>query len=342
MNLTILSDTDFGDLLVDECSAESTSIALGATYSCVFTKFISGDAGDQHSNTVSATARDDENDEATGNDSAMVDIRDVPSSITLIKTATPTSVLETGDDPSVVSNVSYNFEFGVNAAGVDEVTFTSLIDIPFGTLTGDCWVDMKNGAPITPTALNGFMLLPGDYASCDIIKGLRGTSGDTHLNTATIRGVDEDGQDVDASDNALVTFTPQAPDTDMAFATSMLVVLELTNAGIENVTLTELMVQGVTVGDGNSNAAFTILNAIGGEHDGVAYSACTIGTVLGYSGSGSETYSCAFTIELKPGIENTDAISFLAAGVDGIVAIVEDDEGDQVVNGVAVEVNTVE
>ena len=342
LSLTMLSDTDFGDLLVDECSAESTSIALGATYSCVFTKFISGDAGDQHSNTVSATARDDENDEATGNDSAMVDIRDVPSSITLIKTATPTSVLETGDDPSVVSNVSYNFEFGVNAAGVDEVTFTSLIDIPFGTLTGDCWVDMKNGAPITPTALNGFMLLPGDYASCDIIKGLRGNSGDTHLNTATIRGVDEDGQDVDASDNALVTFTPQAPDTDMAFATSMLVVLELTNAGIENVTLTELMVQGVTVGDGNSNAAFTILNAIGGEHDGVAYSACTIGTVLGYSGSGSETYSCAFTIELKPGIENTDAISFLAAGVDGIVAIVEDDEGDQVVNGVAVEVNTVE
>ena len=342
LSLTMLSDTDFGDLLVDECSAESTSIALGATYSCVFTKFISGDAGDQHSNTVSATARDDENDEATGNDSAMVDIRDVPSSITLIKTATPTSVLETGDDPSVVSNVSYNFEFGVNAAGVDEVTFTSLIDIPFGTLTGDCWVDMKNGAPITPTALNGFMLLPGDYASCDIIKGLRGNSGDTHLNTATIRGVDEDGQDVDASDNALVTFTPKAPDTDMAFATSMLVVLELTNAGIENVTLTELMVQGITVGDGNSNAAFTILNAIGGEHDGVAYSACTIGTVLGYSGSGSETYSCAFTIELKPGIENTDAISFLAAGVDGIVAIVEDDEGDQVVNGVAVEVNTVE
>ncbi|EDP99828.1 hypothetical protein [Shewanella benthica] len=344
LNLTMLSDTDFGDLLVDECSAESTSIALGATYSCVFTKFISGDAGDQHSNTVSATARDDENDEATGNDSAMVDIRDVPSSITLIKTATPTSVLETGDNPENYSDVSYNFEFGVNAAGVDEVTFTSLIDIPFGILTGDCWVDMKNGAPITPTALNGFMLLPGDYASCDIIKGLRGNSGDTHLNTATIRGVDEDGQDVDATDNALVTFTPQAPDTDMAFATSMLVVLELTNAGIENVTLTELTVLGVTVADGNSDAndIFTILNTIGGYHAGVAYSACTIGTVLEYSSSGSETYSCAFTIELQPGIENTDAITFLATGVDGIVAIVEDDEGDQVVNGVAVEVNTVE
>ncbi|SQH77153.1 conserved protein of unknown function [Shewanella benthica] len=340
--LTVLNDTDFGDLLTDECSAVATSIALGGTYTCIFTKFISGDAGDLHSNTVNATAMDDEGDTAGGSDSAMVDIRDVPSMITLVKTATPTSVLETGDDPNNYSFVSYNFTFSVNAAGVDSVRFDTLTDNMFGSLTGACMVDSKNGSAITPTALDGFILLPGDYASCDISKGLRGNSGETHVNLATIRGVDEDGQAVDASNDATVTFTPQAPDTDMAFATSMLVVLELTNAGIENVTLTELTVQGVTVANGNSNAAFTILNAIGGEHAGVAYSACTIGTVLGYSGSGSEDYTCAFTIELKPGVENTDAISFLAAGVDGIVAIVEDDEGDQVVNGVTVEVNTVE
>ncbi|WP_237524182.1 hypothetical protein [Shewanella sp. KX20019] len=340
LTLTALNDTDFGDLLADECSGVSTSIALGGTYTCTFTKFIGGDAGDLHSNTVSATAEDDELDQATGGDSAMVDIRDVPSMITLVKTATPTSVLETGDDPNNYSNVSYNFTFSVNAAGVDEVTFSSLTDIPFGNLTGECMVDSKNGAPITPTALSGFMLLPGQYASCDITKGLQGNAGETHLNTATIRGIDDDGQNVDATDDALVTFTPQAPDTDMAFATSMLVVLELTNAGIEDVTLTALTVQGITVADGNFNTAFTILNAIGGEHAGVAYSACSIGTVLGYSGSPTDTYSCAFTIELKPGIENTDDINFLASGVNGVVAVVADDEGDEVVNGVAVQVIT--
>ncbi|MCG9729448.1 hypothetical protein L1D44_06240 [Shewanella sp. Isolate13] len=342
LTLTVLDDTDFGDLLADECSAVSKTIALGGTYTCKFTKFIGGDAGDKHSNTVSAKAIDDEHDEAMGNDSAMVDIRDVPSSITLVKTANPTEVLETGDDPNNYSNVSYNFEFSVNAAGVDDVTFTSLTDIPFGTLTGDCMVDSKNGSPITPTALNGFILQPGEYASCDIIKGLQGNAGDTHENTATIRGVDEDGQDVDASDNALVTFTPQAPDTDMAFATSMLVVLELTNAGVEDVTLTELTVKGVTVAHNNIHSEFIILNAANGEHAGVSYSPCAIGTVLGYNGSGSEHYTCAFTIELKPGVENTDPITFLSAGVDGIVAVVEDDEGSQIVNGVTVEVNTVE
>jgi hypothetical protein len=342
LTLTALNDSVFGDLLAGKCSAVSTSIALNGTYTCTFTEFIGGDAGDLHSNTASATAIDNENDTATASDSAMVDIRDVPSMITLSKTATPTSVLETGDDPNNYSFVSYNFEFAVNEDGVDEVTFTSLTDVPFGTLTGDCMVDSKNGVDITPTALNGFMLLPGDYASCDISKGLQGNAGDTHLNVATIRGIDEDGQAVDASNDATVTFTPQAPDTDMAFATSMLVVLELTNAGVENVTLTELTVQGITVADGNSNLAFIILNAIGGEHAGMTYSACSIGTVLGYSGSVSDTYSCAFTIELKPGIENTDNISFLASGVNGIVAVVADDDGEEVVNGVSVEVNTVE
>jgi hypothetical protein len=342
LTLTALNDSVFGDLLAGKCSAVSTSIALNGTYTCTFTEFIGGDAGDLHSNTASATAIDDENDTATGSDSAMVDIRDVPSMITLSKTATPTSVLETGDDPNNYSFVSYNFEFAVNENGVDEVTFTSLTDVPFGVLTGDCMVDSKNGVDITPTPLNGFMLLPGDYASCDISKGLQGNAGDTHLNVATIRGIDEDGQAVDASNDATVTFTPQAPDTDMAFATSMLVVLELTNAGVENVTLTELTVQGITVADGNANPAFTILNAIGGEHAGITYSACSIGTVLGYSGSASDTYSCAFTIELKPGIENTDAINFLASGVDGIVAVVADDDGEEVVNGVSVQVNTVE
>ncbi|WP_257982812.1 hypothetical protein [Shewanella sp. GutDb-MelDb] len=342
LTLTALNDTVFGDLLADECSALSTSISENGTYTCTFTKFIGGNAGDLHSNVVSATAVDDELDQATGNDSAMVDIRDVPSSITLVKTATPTEVLETGDDPNNYSDVSYNFTFTVNAAGVDDVTFSSLVDVPFGILTGDCMVDSVNGNPIADTALSGFVLEPGDYASCDITKSLQGNAGDTHLNTATIRGVDEDGQDVDASDDALVTFTPLAPDTDMAFATSMLVVLELSNGGFEDVTLTDLTVMGVDVVDGAAGADFIFRNAIGGEHAGVSYSACAIGTVLGYSGSGTDTYSCAFTLELRPGIENTDAISFLAGGVNGVVAIVADDEGTEVINGVSVEVNTIE
>jgi hypothetical protein len=145
-------------------------------------------------------------------------------------------------------------------------------------------------------------------------------------------------------DDATVTFDPLAPDTDLAFAVSGLVVIELTNASeVDNVTLTSLTLLGVDVVDGASSGGFTILNTLGGTYDGVFYPACNIGQVLEYSGSGNNVYNCAFTVELRPGLENTDPIAFLAQGaLDGIVATVTDDEGDDLTNFISIEVNTVE
>ena len=93
-------DTDFGNLNGEGDCATGASVYLGSPYSCSFTKFIAGDAGDVHSNTVTAKAVDNEKDEAQASDSATVNINDVPSNITLVKTANPTSVLETGDNPT--------------------------------------------------------------------------------------------------------------------------------------------------------------------------------------------------------------------------------------------------
>jgi len=237
---------------------------------------------------------------------------------------------------------------GVLVAASDTVTFSSLIDDQFGDLTSKCDVDTVDGAPLAPSVnLDGFELDPGHTASCTINLPIQGNAGDSHVNVAIIYGTDEDGDDVQATDDETVTFDPSAPDTDMAFATSMLVVIELTNASeVDNVTLTGLTVQGLNVVDGAGNSEFTILNSVGGTYNSTFYPACNVGPIgvgeeLGYSGSGSNVYACAFTIELKPGLENTNDINFIAQGaLNGIVATVTDDEGDTFSNYVSVQVIT--
>lgn len=353
IELVSLIDTIYGDLSAigaeSDCLDTPVTIAFGATYSCTLSVYVSGDAGDSFTNTVTATARDNENDTATDMDSHTILVLDVPSMITLEKTANPTSVFETGDNPTLFRDVDYTFYFTVKdtIGGVstsDTVVFSSLSDDRFGVLTDHCMVDMRNGGAIAPTALNGFELEPGDNASCTITLQIQGNAGESHVNVATINGTDEDGLAVMAMDDATVTFDPLAPDTDLAFAVSGLVVIELTNASeVDNVTLTSLTLLGVDVVDGASSGGFTILNTLGGTYDGVFYPACNIGQVLEYSGSGNNVYNCAFTVELRPGLENTDPVAFLAQGaLDGIVATVTDDEGDDLTNFISIEVNTVE
>jgi len=353
IELVSLIDTIYGDLSAigaeSDCLDTPVTIAFGATYSCTLSVYVAGDAGDSFTNTVTATARDNENDTATDMDSHTILVLDVPSMITLEKTANPTSVFETGDNPTLFRDVDYTFYFTVKdtIGGVstsDTVVFSSLSDDRFGVLTDHCMVDMRNGGAIAPTALNGFELEPGDNASCTITLQIQGNAGESHVNVATINGTDEDGLAVMAMDDATVTFDPLAPDTDLAFAVSGLVVIELTNASeVDNVTLTSLTLLGVDVVDGASSGGFTILNTLGGTYDGVFYPACNIGQVLEYSGSGNNVYNCAFTVELRPGLENTDPVTFLAQGaLDGIVATVTDDEGDDLTNFISIEVNTIE
>lgn len=346
MTLTSLMDDMFGDLAGQGDCATGGSIAYGGYYECTFDKFISAAGAGSHTNTATAKAIDNEADEATNSNSATVQINDIPSAIELSKTANPTTVLETGDDPSISRSVAYTFLFSVKTTvdgktAVDTVTFSSLTDDIFGDLTAGCMVTMKNGAAHGPVALLGFTLDPGENASCTISKELTGENGDIHTNEATIDGEDEDGQAVQAMNSATVTFTPSAPASDMAFATSMLVVLEMHNAGIENLTLTALTVLNNSVVDDADYGSFVIRNAAGGSHANVFYPACNISEVLGYDGSSTDTYSCAFTIELKPGIENTTDIDFLAQGVlNGITATLTDNDGQSDKNSVAVQVIT--
>lgn len=82
VTLRALADNRFGDLLDDPgnslisnatCTG-GTVIAVGTPYRCAFDATVSGTGGTQHVNTVTATAEDDELNEASDTGTAIVDI----------------------------------------------------------------------------------------------------------------------------------------------------------------------------------------------------------------------------------------------------------------------------
>jgi hypothetical protein len=352
LTLTSLSDDKFGDLsnlsAPDTCALGSgVTLTKDTPYECTFTRKVAGNAGDVHTNEVTAKAHDNENDEATGKDSATVNINDVDSNITLLKVADPISVPETGDT-NQTRTVKFTFTFAVDAAGVDDVTFSTLNDVVGGVDTTDltslCSVDKKDEATITPVALeDGFVLSPGHSASCSIPLELQGNAGDTHDDTATITGKDEDGKTLYASDSATVAFTDELPTMDKGFALKATVFLKVKNTSIETIHLTSLKVLGVPVEDGYTFApsGFVIRNEGGDFGSSFSPTACLeppYSLVVPYSKAlaPNEEYSCAFSVEFSQYFTPSQFNTFTSSITSNDAVKVEfaDDE-DNPVSGVA-------
>ncbi|MEJ2486296.1 MAG: hypothetical protein P8Y68_11225 [Anaerolineales bacterium] len=96
VTLDSLIDDQFGSLAGEGTCAVGGSINPGATYSCQFSGLVQGDAGFVHTNTVTASASDNEGNPATANDSADVTLTNAPTLIEVVKTAAPTQVTEPG------------------------------------------------------------------------------------------------------------------------------------------------------------------------------------------------------------------------------------------------------
>lgn len=338
LTLTSLIDDKFGSLEgKGDCSlGTGVSLAKGSPFTCHFTETISGNTGDTHTNKVTATALDNEGDDAVADDSATVSIVDVPSAITLQKDADPTSVKETGDKADLFRDVAYTFTFSVGAAGVDEVTFSTLTDDKFGNLTALCMVDKKDGLAITPVALAGFKLLPGHNASCTITRQLQGNAGDSHTNVATINGTDADGQAVSDDDDAKVLFTDELPTMDRGFALKATVFLKVKNTSIETIHLTSLQVLGVPVEDAYvfGVTGFVIRNE-GGTFGSASPGVCQE-PPYGLALVPDEEYSCAFSVEFAPDFTPSKFNTFTSpiTGSDAVKVEFADDENNPV-SGVA-------
>jgi len=73
VTLTSLYDTQYGSLSGEGSCSVGGSIASGAQYQCSFSKTVSGNSGDTHTNRVIALAEDDNNQLAVASDSWIID-----------------------------------------------------------------------------------------------------------------------------------------------------------------------------------------------------------------------------------------------------------------------------
>jgi hypothetical protein len=92
VTLTALTDAPFGNLSGQGTCALNGTIAAGGSYSCAFSKTLSGNSGTTHKDTVTATVKDDDNTTASAKAGATVTFTNVDPNISVTKTANPTSI----------------------------------------------------------------------------------------------------------------------------------------------------------------------------------------------------------------------------------------------------------
>ena len=120
-------------------------------------------------------------------DDETVTFTDVPPVVDVTKTASPTSVPETGGPVT--------FTFVVDNAGDEDFTLTSLSDTVFGDLNGQ------------GTCATGGLVLVGDSYTCELTVTLSADDLVAHQNSVTASVIDDDGTTVDDTDDETVTFT---------------------------------------------------------------------------------------------------------------------------------------
>jgi hypothetical protein len=335
-----LTDSDFGDLDgkgTCDLTSPNASLSPQESYTCSFSEVISGDyPTDPHMNTVTAVARDNENDDATAMATASVDIVDVPSNINLVKTAGDAAdgatyeVPETGDSANT-EPVDFTFVFSVDGSSVDNVEFDKLEDVVDGQmtdLTDLCLIDFAKGAVVDPPApLSAkYTLAPGESARCIITLELTGDAGDLYTNLATIFGTDDDGEAKQASDPADVLFVDVPLQITPKFALKARVFVRIPNNGVDNIELSSIKLKNLPLADGAGiQDKFQILDESAlGYNYGTSTSLpfCKIGTILV-----GETYECAFTIKLFSGFTGHGDVAEFFSGAEGLIGEFTDGDG---------------
>jgi uncharacterized repeat protein (TIGR01451 family) len=265
LTLNGLSDDKFGNLSGKGTCSVPQTIQPGGTYSCTFSATVSGNAGYVHTNTVTVNAVDDDGANVSGSASATVNVLNVPSSITVTKTPTPAAVYEPG------GTVSYAVAIKNNST-VDVVTISSLTDDKFGNLSG-------KGNCAVPQAIN-----PGGTYSCTFSATLSGNAGDSHVNTVTASGLDDDNDPVRDSGSATVNFLDVLPAATLTkTAKSVLATYEIkvtNDKSAENVYLTSL-----------ADDRFGDLTTV---HGGITETTCRVPQTLLPMGQTGDSYTCTF------------------------------------------------
>ncbi len=195
--VTLISIVDdvYGDLTSPANPAISNSTCALVTiqprgfYTCTFEGEFIGNAGELEKDTVRAEGVDDEQTPTSDEDDHTIALNDVPSSVEVTKTANPTSVPETG------GNVTFTVTIK-NTSVADVVMIDTVVDDLYGDVSAGC------DKPL-PTSLS-----IGETLTCRFTELVSGAAASDHRNVATAKGTDDDGQQVEGSDGAVVDLTP--------------------------------------------------------------------------------------------------------------------------------------
>jgi uncharacterized repeat protein (TIGR01451 family) len=265
VTINSLSDDKFGNLNGKGTCSVSQTIQPGSTYSCTFTAPVNGNAGYVHTNTVTASGVDDDGASVTGSDSATVNVLNAPSSITVTKTPTPVSLPEPGGTASYAVVVRNN-------STVDTVVISSLVDDKFGNLNGQ-------GTCTVPRTI-----LPGATYSCSFSAALQGNAGQSHVNTVTASGLDDDNDPVSDSDSATVNFSDVLPAATLSKTAKSVIAtyeIKVTNDKLaEDVFLTTL-----------TDDKFGNLTTV---HGAIQRTTCRVPQTLAPMGQAGDSYTCTF------------------------------------------------
>ena len=192
VTISSLTDDIYGNLDGKGTCDVPQTLAPGASYECSFSGAVSGNAGSSHKDVVTASGTDDDGNPVSDEDDATVTITNVPSSIAVMKSASPTSIQEPGG--TVTFSVSIK-----NTSAVDSVTISSLTDDIYGNLDGKGTCDVPQ------------TLAPGASYNCSFSGAVSGSAGSTHKDVVTASGTDDDGSELSGSDDATVTVTAGPP-----------------------------------------------------------------------------------------------------------------------------------
>ena len=293
--VTLLS---VSDSVFDGLGCSLDTINPGQTYTCEFTRLVSGDVGTPHINEVTAVAEDDEGNSAQNSDTAEVNFQNVQAVIQVTKEASVSQVLEPGED--------VEFTVTVDNLVNEQITLINLVDDIYNDIT----TTGHDGISATTCATGGVIAGLGNY-SCKFTAPVNGNAGFIHINTVTATAQDNDGGDpVQDSDSARVDVVDALPIiqvTKTAAPTSVPApnatvsfTVDVFNDSFETVTLIELVDDQFGNLSGRGDCAIDV-----DIEAGKTYSCTFEATISGQSGD-THTNVVTATVVDNDGSESSD------------------------------------
>src|SRR5205809_107325 len=216
----VLSDTDGTPTFAGGDTNNDGLLEQGETWSYTLTVTAPvANAGDSHVNTATASGTDDEGNTASAQDTATVTYANRNPAIQVVKSVSPGSVLEGTSG----QNVTYSYVVtNTSAASTDPLSVVLSDSDGTPTFVGG---DSNN---------DGLLQQDETWSYTLTVAAPVGNVGDSHVNTATATGTDDEGNTASAQDTATVTYTNVNPAIQVVKSVSPGSVLEGTSG--QNVT----------------------------------------------------------------------------------------------------------